>query len=77
MKATEQYFPVVLITVLYKVGLPKIRTPEIIRNPESGIQNPEWKKKKEKEKIVNMKILTKVKVTWETVFQVFIAFEKL
>ena len=36
-----------------------------IRNPESGIQN---KKKEKKRKFVDMKISTKVKVTWETDF---------
>ena len=45
-------------------GLPKIR------NPESGIK----KKKEKKRKFVDMKISTKVKVTWETVF---IALENL
>ena len=38
-----------------------------IRNPESGI-------KKQKQKFVDMKISTKVKVTWETAF---IALDKL
>ena len=66
MKATEQYFPVVLFTMLYKVVLTLESVNEILKGDHSGMTN-QMKATEQYFPVVLFIMLYKVFVTFESV----------